>query len=185
MSSTTPRDARLVDRLLRQAAELRTTGPAAGRQPRPGANTSCIPVRHGDPADFRRRHGAAGAPVPLSARTAISSSCRPARSSRARTPLATARRELQEETRLRGGGVARSSRRCIPASATPTRRIELLPRARARRTKGAPLDEGEFLEVLRLPLAEALEWVRRGRITRGENHSRPALGREDASGEAW
>jgi len=29
---------------------------------------------------------------------------------------------------------------------------------------GASLDEGEFLETLRLPLTEALEWVRDGTI---------------------
>ena len=30
--------------------------------------------------------------------------------------------------------------------------------------KGASLDDGEFLETLRLPLSEALEWVRDGTI---------------------
>ncbi|HEV8644753.1 MAG TPA: ADP-ribose pyrophosphatase, partial [Burkholderiales bacterium] len=37
--------------------------------------------------------------------------------------------------------------------------------ARKLEFKGAQLDEGEFLEALRLPLAEALDWVRRGRIS--------------------
>ena len=30
---------------------------------------------------------------------------------------------------------------------------------------GNALDEGEFLEVMTLPLVEALDWVREGRIT--------------------
>ena len=37
--------------------------------------------------------------------------------------------------------------------------------ARKLEFKGASLDEGEFLETLRLPLAESLDWIRGGRIT--------------------
>ena len=33
------------------------------------------------------------------------------------------------------------------------------------RSKGTKLDEGEFLETLRVPLPEAVDWIRRGRIT--------------------
>ncbi|HSO07944.1 MAG TPA: hypothetical protein VLW45_11940, partial [Pelomicrobium sp.] len=34
--------------------------------------------------------------------------------------------------------------------------------------EGARLDLGEFLETLRVPLEEALDWVRQGRVTDGK-----------------
>ena len=37
--------------------------------------------------------------------------------------------------------------------------------ARKLEFRGAQLDEGEFLETLRIPLAEGMDWIRSGRIT--------------------
>jgi len=79
------------------------------------------------------------------------------------TPLATARRELQEET----GYTARTWRHLATihiAIAYSNERIEIYL-ARGLKHEGAKLDDEEFLEVFTLPLATALEWVRRGKIT--------------------
>ena len=76
--------------------------------------------------------------------------------------LETARRELLEET----GYVADEWTRLystLPCVGYSDERIEFFL-ARELSFKGASLDEGEFLETLRLPLAEALEWVRDGTI---------------------
>lgn len=76
--------------------------------------------------------------------------------------LDTAKRELLEET----GYVAREwSTVCtmLPCIGYSDERIELFM-ARKLTFKGASLDDGEFLETLRLPLSEALEWVRDGTI---------------------
>lgn len=77
--------------------------------------------------------------------------------------LETAKRELMEET----GYVAaewRSLGTVFPCIGYSDERIEFFL-ARQLEFKGAQqLDEGEFLETLRLPLAEAVDWVRRGRI---------------------
>jgi ADP-ribose pyrophosphatase len=78
-------------------------------------------------------------------------------------PLETARRELQEET----GYVAAEWRelgRLHPCVGYSSETIDFFL-ARKLEFKGARLDEGEFLETLRLPLAEGLDWVRRGRIS--------------------
>jgi len=78
-------------------------------------------------------------------------------------PLETARRELQEET----GYVAAEWRelgRVHPCVGYSNETIDFFL-ARKLEFKGAQLDEGEFLETLRLPLAEGLDWVRRGRIS--------------------
>ena len=78
-------------------------------------------------------------------------------------PLETARRELQEET----GYVAAEWRelgRVHPCVGYSTETIDFFL-ARKLEFKGAQLDEGEFLETLRLPLAEGLDWIRRGRIS--------------------
>ncbi|MGQ0579164.1 MAG: NUDIX domain-containing protein [Betaproteobacteria bacterium] len=78
-------------------------------------------------------------------------------------PLETARRELQEET----GYVAAQWRelgRLHPCVGYSNETIDFFL-ARGLEFKGARLDKGEFLETLRLPLAEALEWIRRGRIS--------------------
>lgn len=77
--------------------------------------------------------------------------------------LETAKRELLEET----GYVAAEWRplgKLFPCIGYSDEEIELFL-ARKLELKGAQqLDQGEFLETLRLPLAEALDWVRRGRI---------------------
>ena len=78
-------------------------------------------------------------------------------------PLETARRELQEET----GYVAAEWRelgRVHPCVGYSNETIDFFL-ARKLEFKGAQLDEGEFLETLRLPLAEGLDWIRRGRIS--------------------
>ncbi len=78
-------------------------------------------------------------------------------------PLATGRRELLEET----GYVAREWTYLAtihPTVAYSTERI-LVYLARGLEHKGSKLDEGEFLEVLEMPLAALLELVRSGEIT--------------------
>jgi ADP-ribose pyrophosphatase len=78
-------------------------------------------------------------------------------------PLATARRELKEET-----GYTASSWRHLAtihiAIAYSNERIEIYL-ARGLRHGGAKLDDEEFLEVFTLPLARALAWVEAGKIT--------------------
>jgi len=78
-------------------------------------------------------------------------------------PLETARRELQEET----GYVAAEWRelgRLHPCVGYSNEVIDFFL-ARKLEFRGAQLDEGEFLETLRLPLEEGLDWVRCGRIS--------------------
>jgi len=77
--------------------------------------------------------------------------------------LETARRELQEET----GYVASEWRelgRVHPCVGYSNETIDFFL-ARKLEFKGAQLDHGEFLETLRLPLADGLDWIRRGRIS--------------------
>lgn len=77
-------------------------------------------------------------------------------------PLTTAKRELKEET----GYIARDWRHLMttyPVVGYSDERIEIYL-ARDLEQTGHALDEGEFLEVFALPLAEALDWVRSGRI---------------------
>ncbi len=78
-------------------------------------------------------------------------------------PLATAKRELQEET----GYTAAHWRHVATihiAIAYSNERIEIYL-AKGLRHKGARLDDEEFLEVFTLPLSRALDWVRKGKIT--------------------
>lgn len=78
-------------------------------------------------------------------------------------PLATGRRELLEET----GYVAREWTYLAtihPTVAYSTERI-VIYLARGLLHQGSKLDEGEFLEVLNLPLAALLDLVRTGEIT--------------------
>jgi ADP-ribose pyrophosphatase len=78
-------------------------------------------------------------------------------------PLETAKRELVEET----GYVAAEWRelgRLHPCIGYSDEQIDFFL-ARKLEFKGARPDEGEFLETLRMPLADSLDWVRRGRIT--------------------
>lgn len=77
--------------------------------------------------------------------------------------LVTAQRELREEC----GYVAAEWRHLAtlhPCIGYADERIELYL-AQALRQVGSALDEGEFLEVLTVPLAQALAWVRDGTIT--------------------
>jgi ADP-ribose pyrophosphatase len=77
--------------------------------------------------------------------------------------LATAKRELLEET----GYVAAEWRelgRLHPCIGYSDEHIDFFL-ARKLEFKGAQLDEGEFLETLRVPLSEGLNWIRSGRIT--------------------
>ena len=77
--------------------------------------------------------------------------------------LETAKRELLEET----GYLAADWRELgvlHPCVGYSNERIDFFL-ARKLEFKGAQLDEGEFLEVLRVSLAEGVDWIRRGRIT--------------------
>ena len=77
--------------------------------------------------------------------------------------LASAQRELREET----GYVARDWARLgviHPSVAYTDEAIEIYL-ARGLEQRGAKPDEDEFLETFLLPLGEALEWVRAGRIS--------------------
>ena len=77
--------------------------------------------------------------------------------------LQCAKRELLDET-----GYSASSWRYVAtihlAVGYSNERIEMFL-ARGLTHQGATPDDGEHLEVFRLPLATALEWVREGRIT--------------------
>ena len=74
-----------------------------------------------------------------------------------------AQRELLEET----GYVAREWTHLTtawPCIGYSDERIEYFL-ARGLTHQGSQLDDGEFLEVFELPLAEAVEWVRQGKIS--------------------
>lgn len=78
-------------------------------------------------------------------------------------PMATAQRELLEET----GYVAAEWRELgllHPCIGYSDERIDFFL-ARRLEFKGAQLDAGEFLETLRVPLPESVDWIRLGRIT--------------------
>ena len=77
-------------------------------------------------------------------------------------PLATAQRELLEETGYRAGEW-RHLLTTYPVVGYSNERVELYL-ARDLEQVGHALDEGEFLDVLIMPLAEAIDWVRIGRI---------------------
>jgi len=77
--------------------------------------------------------------------------------------LETAKRELLEET----GYVAaewRALGKVFPCIGYSDEVIEFFLARKLEYKRAQQLDQGEFLETLRLPLPEALEWVRRGRI---------------------
>jgi ADP-ribose pyrophosphatase len=78
-------------------------------------------------------------------------------------PLATARRELQEETGYTAAEWTHVATINI-AIAYSNEHIEIYL-ARGLRHAQAKLDDEEFLEVFTLPLATALAWVREGKIT--------------------
>ncbi len=79
------------------------------------------------------------------------------------TPQQTARRELREEC----GYEARDWRHLAtihPCIGYSNERIELFMAGDLSRVAHAP-DDGEFLEVVPMKMAEALQWVKEGRIT--------------------
>jgi ADP-ribose pyrophosphatase len=81
----------------------------------------------------------------------------------AEEPLATAQRELLEEC----GYQARQWQHLTtlhPCIGYSDERIELYL-ARELTPVGSALEDGEYLEILTLPLDEALAWIRTGRIT--------------------
>jgi ADP-ribose diphosphatase len=78
-------------------------------------------------------------------------------------PLATAKRELKEETGYSASEWAHVATIHL-AIGYSNERIEIYL-AKGLKADKAKLDDEEFLEVLTLPLAKALAWVREGRIT--------------------
>jgi ADP-ribose pyrophosphatase len=95
--------------------------------------------------------------------------------------LDTARRELLEETGYR----ARDWRHLLttyPVVGYSNERIELYL-ARDLEYVGHALDEGEFLDVFVLPLDEALEWVKSGRIVEAKTIMALLLAEKIAAGE--
>jgi ADP-ribose pyrophosphatase len=79
------------------------------------------------------------------------------------TPLFTAQRELLEETGYEAAGWEHMGT-VHPCVGYADERIELY-RARGLTLRQQQLEEGEFLDVFTLPLAEALRWVENGQIT--------------------
>lgn len=78
-------------------------------------------------------------------------------------PIETAKRELLEETGY-AASEWRELGRMHPCVGYSNEQIDFFM-ARKLEFKGARLDEGEFLETLKLPLDEGLAWLRSGRIT--------------------
>ncbi len=85
-------------------------------------------------------------------------------------PLETAKRELLEETGYVAGRWEKLGS-IYPCVGYSSERIDFFL-ARELSFQGAMPDEGEFLETLRLSVAEGLEWVRSGRI----NEAKTMLG---------
>jgi ADP-ribose pyrophosphatase len=77
--------------------------------------------------------------------------------------LETAKRELIEETGYEAAEW-RELGRLHPCIGYSDERIDFFL-ARKLEFRGAQLDEGEFLETLRVSLAEGVDWIRCGRIT--------------------
>ncbi|HEV2009322.1 MAG TPA: NUDIX hydrolase [Burkholderiales bacterium] len=78
-------------------------------------------------------------------------------------PLETARRELREECGYQAN-VWRHLTTLHPCIGYSDERIELYL-ARELAHVGSALDDGEFLELVPLPVREALAWINTGRIT--------------------
>ena len=93
-------------------------------------------------------------------------------------PLATAKRELLEETGYIAS-VWQHLARCTSQSGIRTSASRFFSRSGLKQ-QSAKLDEEEFLEVFSLPLAAALEWVRQGKITDAKTRVGAVLGREGA-----
>jgi len=77
--------------------------------------------------------------------------------------LETAKRELLEETGY-VAGEWRALGKVFPCIGYSDEQIEFYLARKLEFRNAQQLDKGEFLETLRLPLAEALDWVRQGRI---------------------
>lgn len=77
-------------------------------------------------------------------------------------PLETAKRELLEETGYIAG-LWRELGPLYPNVGYSNERIDFFLARELSLTEASP-DEGEFLETLRVPLDEALSWVRSGKI---------------------
>jgi ADP-ribose pyrophosphatase len=78
-------------------------------------------------------------------------------------PFACAQRELEEETGL----VAAKWQKLAHVVTTPgfcTERIALYLATQLRQTAARP-DADEFLNVVRMPLSEAIAWINQGKIT--------------------
>jgi ADP-ribose pyrophosphatase len=78
-------------------------------------------------------------------------------------PLGTARRELREECGYEAGSW-RHFTTIHPCIGYSDERVEMFL-ARDLKHVGHALDDGEFLEVVPVALAEALDWIRDGKIT--------------------
>lgn len=78
-------------------------------------------------------------------------------------PMATARRELLEEAGYEAGSWEHLGGIHV-AIAYSNERIDLYL-ARELKHVGAKLDDDEFLDILHVPVAQALEWLAQGRIT--------------------
>lgn len=97
-------------------------------------------------------------------------------------PLDTAKRELLEETGYRAGDW-RHLLTTYPVVGYSNERIELYL-ARDLEYVGHELDEGEFLDVFTLPLAEAMSWLRSGRIIETKTQMALLIAEKLVSG-AW
>jgi ADP-ribose pyrophosphatase len=97
-------------------------------------------------------------------------------------PLETAKRELLEETGYRAANW-RHLLTTYPVVGYSNERIELYL-ARDLEHVGHELDDGEFLEVFTLRLAQALDWVKSGRIVESKTQLALLIAEKIAAG-AW
>lgn len=96
-------------------------------------------------------------------------------------PLATAKRELLEETGYRAAQW-RHLVTTYPVVGYSDERIEIY-HATQLEFVGAKLDDGEFLEVFTLSIDEAVEWIRQGRIRDSKTMTGLLLAQKIAAGQ--